>query len=92
MAVALGVHSCGNIPYIIANGIIAGSAQRCHEAQTLTAFLWFGKSLSPGFSGLADVRAFGCYAISAILVGALSSGGVSIRRSRSGVIPQMRSV
>ena len=55
MAVALGVHSCGNISYIIANGIIAGSMQRCHEAQALTAFLWFGKSHSPGVSGFADM-------------------------------------
>jgi|SRR5579859_174308 len=44
MAVALRVHSCGNIDYIRSNGITAGSTQRCHEAQTATAFLWFGMS------------------------------------------------
>ena len=49
MAADLGVHSCGNLPYIIANGTIAQSAQRCHEAQALTTFLWFGESLSCGF-------------------------------------------
>ena len=42
MAVALRVHSCGNPAYVATNGIIAGSVQRCHEAQALTAFLWFG--------------------------------------------------
>jgi hypothetical protein len=42
MAVALKVHSCGNVAYVITNSITAGSTQRCHEAQTLTAFLWFG--------------------------------------------------
>ena len=44
MAVALQVHSCGNVAYVLANGITAGSAQRCHEAQAATAFLWFGMS------------------------------------------------
>ena len=44
MAVALRVHSCGNDLYVATNGIIAGSVTRCHEAQTLTAFLWFGNS------------------------------------------------
>ena len=44
MAVALQVHSCGNIDYLRDNEIIAGSTPRCHEAQTLTAFLWFGMS------------------------------------------------
>ena len=47
MAVALKVHSCGNVAYVITNGIIAASTQRCHEAQTLTAFLWFGTALCP---------------------------------------------
>jgi len=42
MAVALRVHSCGNVAYVMSNGITAGSTQRCHEGQTLTAFLWFG--------------------------------------------------
>lgn len=45
MAVALRVHSCGNDIYVATNGIIAGSVNRCHIAQTLTAFLWFGTSL-----------------------------------------------
>ena len=42
MAVAMGVHSCGNFVYVATNNITAGSSQRCHEGQTLTAFLWFG--------------------------------------------------
>jgi hypothetical protein len=42
LAVALRVHSCGNIEYVQTNGITAGSTQRCHEAQAATAFLWFG--------------------------------------------------
>jgi hypothetical protein len=44
MAVALRVHSCGNVAYVMTNGIIAGSVNRCHLAQTVTAFLWFGIS------------------------------------------------
>ena len=44
LAVALSVHSCGNIAYIETNWITAGSSQRCHEAQACTAFLWFGMS------------------------------------------------
>ena len=44
MIVALRVHSCGNIAYVTMNNITAGSTQCCHEAQTLTAFLWFGTS------------------------------------------------
>jgi len=47
MAVALHVHSCGNIAYIMTNQIIDGSSQRCHEAQATTAFLWFGMFLLP---------------------------------------------
>ena len=47
MAVAMRVHSCGNVAYVITNGITAGSTQRCHEGQTLTAFLWFGIIPSP---------------------------------------------
>ena len=43
MSVAMRVHSCGNVAYVATNGITAGSTQRCHEGQTLTAFLWFGK-------------------------------------------------
>jgi hypothetical protein len=49
MAVAMRVHSCGNIAYVVTNGITAGSTQRCHEGQTLTAFLWFGIIPSPPF-------------------------------------------
>ena len=44
MAVAMRVHSCGNIVYVITNRITAGSTRRCHEGQTLTAFLWFGRN------------------------------------------------
>jgi hypothetical protein len=95
MAVALRVHSCGNVAYVKTNAIIAGSTQRCHEAQTLTAFLWFG--IFPLFCPptswecrLICVLGFASYVISAILTAALS-GGVSMHR-RSGVIPQMRGV
>jgi hypothetical protein len=41
LAVAMRVHSCGDTAYIVTNAITAGSTQRCHEGQTLTAFLWF---------------------------------------------------
>ncbi|KAK6530278.1 hypothetical protein TWF694_003640 [Orbilia ellipsospora] len=44
LAARLGVHSCGNMPYVITNPITNGSADptgRCHEAQALTAFMWF---------------------------------------------------
>jgi len=45
LAADLGVHSCGNKGYISTNGTIDGShnqGKRCHEAQAVTAFLWFG--------------------------------------------------
>jgi len=78
MAVALRVHSCGNIDYLRTNGITAGSTQRCHEAQTLTAFLWFG---------------FALYLVTAILTPFFGGGVSSMRRGRGGgVAPQMRSV
>jgi len=44
LAAGLGVHSCGNIDYVKSNSITNGSTDqtaRCHEAQALTAFLWF---------------------------------------------------
>ncbi|MDI1485547.1 MAG: hypothetical protein OHK93_000685 [Ramalina farinacea] len=45
LAADLKVHSCGNQDYIHSNGITNGSddpSKRCHEAQAVTAFLWFG--------------------------------------------------
>jgi len=53
LAVAIRVHSCGNVAYVLTNGLIAGSTQRCHEAQALTAFLWFG--MDPQSSSLWTV-------------------------------------
>jgi len=44
LAAKLGVHSCGNIDYIISNDTITGSAdlpKRCHELQASCAFFWF---------------------------------------------------
>ncbi|KAF3932116.1 hypothetical protein ABW20_dc0107159 [Dactylellina cionopaga] len=44
LAVRLGIHSCGNMPYVTSNPITNGSldpSARCHEAQALTAFTWF---------------------------------------------------
>ncbi|KAK6337491.1 hypothetical protein TWF730_002890 [Orbilia blumenaviensis] len=44
LAAGLGVHSCGNMAYVKSNSITNGSLNptaRCHEAQALTAFLWF---------------------------------------------------
>ncbi|EPS36269.1 hypothetical protein H072_10280 [Dactylellina haptotyla CBS 200.50] len=44
LAAGLGVHSCGNIAYVASNSITNGNPDavaRCHEAQALTAFLWF---------------------------------------------------
>ncbi|KAF3315754.1 hypothetical protein TWF173_003321 [Orbilia oligospora] len=44
LAAGLGVHSCGNMAYVITNSITNGGRDptaRCHEAQALTAFLWF---------------------------------------------------
>jgi hypothetical protein len=58
MAVALQVHSCGNTEYLRDNGITAGSTQRCHEAQTATAFLWFGM-FPPRVLDGADCRVCG---------------------------------
>lgn len=45
LAATLGVRSCGNLGYLNSNSITNGAANksmRCHEAQTVTAFLWFG--------------------------------------------------
>lgn len=44
LAAGLGVHSCGNMVYVRSNSITNGShdpTARCHQAQALTAFLWF---------------------------------------------------
>ncbi|KAK6530793.1 hypothetical protein TWF281_007630 [Arthrobotrys megalospora] len=44
LAAGLGVHSCGNMAYVKTNSITNGGTDptgRCHEAQALTAFLWF---------------------------------------------------
>ncbi|KAL8686158.1 MAG: hypothetical protein Q9218_007306 [Villophora microphyllina] len=45
LAAYLGVHSCGRASYVNNNKITNGShnpSKRCHEAQAVTAFLWFG--------------------------------------------------
>ncbi|MCJ1322515.1 hypothetical protein MMC15_007864 [Xylographa vitiligo] len=45
LAAYLGVHSCGNIPYVTSNSVTSGSiddTKRCHEGQAVCAFLWFG--------------------------------------------------
>jgi hypothetical protein len=90
MATALRVHSCGNIAFVITNKIVAGSTQRCHEAQALTAFLWFGMLTSFSGSRLMLVG-FAAYVVSAILTGILSDGA-SVRRRGVGVVSPMRSV
>lgn len=89
MAVALRVHSCGNIAYIMMNKIISGSTQRCHEAQALTAFLWFGTFGSFRFR---LIRAgFAAYLVSAVLTGVMSDSAPSRNRGVRAV-SQMRSV
>jgi len=45
LAAYLGVHSCGNVPYVTSNSVTSGSyddTKRCHEGQAVCAFLWFG--------------------------------------------------
>ncbi|MCJ1365637.1 hypothetical protein MMC16_004762 [Acarospora aff. strigata] len=45
LAAQLRVHSCGNEAYIKSNKVTNGSnnpGKRCHEAQAVCAFLWFG--------------------------------------------------
>jgi len=45
LAARLGVHSCGNPNYTLHNSVTDGAhntSKRCHEAQAVTAFLWFG--------------------------------------------------
>ncbi|KAL2046698.1 hypothetical protein ABVK25_011612 [Lepraria finkii] len=71
LAADLGVHSCGNKGYIATNGTINGStnqSKRCHEAQAVTAFLWFG------FATFLASLAFS--ALAAKSGGGLSRGGV----------------
>lgn len=91
MAVAMRVHSCGNIAYVFTNRITAGSTQRCHEGQALTAFLWFGTTK---LNIKINLAGFATYLISAILTGVLSSyAGVSMGHKRGGVVgPPMSSV
>src|SRR5277367_618013 len=60
MAVAMRVHSCGNAAYVITNGITAGSTQRCHEGQTLTAFLWCGNFVVLNYTLICRVRIIPC--------------------------------
>ncbi|KAI9786374.1 MAG: hypothetical protein M1816_008035 [Peltula sp. TS41687] len=72
LAAKLRVHSCGNHAYLISNPITNGGhnmGKRCHEAQAVTAFLWFG---------------FLTYLASAILSGMGSLGGRTNMRSGGG--------
>jgi hypothetical protein len=67
LAAKLRVHSCGNQGYLASNPITNGGrnrGKRCHEAQAVTAFLWF---------------AFVAYLASAILSGMASLGGANLR-------------
>ncbi|MCJ1279330.1 hypothetical protein MMC21_007154 [Puttea exsequens] len=44
LAAELRVHSCGDRNYVHGNSVLNGSpnpSKRCHEAQAVTAFLWF---------------------------------------------------
>jgi len=77
MAAALKVHSCGNEKYILSNRITNGShnpSKRCHEAQAVTAFLWF---------------LFACYAASAVLSMFSSGSSSSSPGIRRGPAPVM---
>ncbi|KAI9755217.1 MAG: hypothetical protein M1815_005155 [Lichina confinis] len=69
MAAKLGVHSCGNEDYLKSNSITNGSGnmgKRCHQAQAVTAFLWFG---------------FAAFLASTVLSALGSRGGSSTRGS-----------
>lgn len=69
LAAKLRVRSCGNEAYLASNPITNGGrnrGKRCHEAQAVTAFLWF---------------AFVAYLASAILSGMASLGGGTNLRS-----------
>ncbi|MCJ1234735.1 hypothetical protein MMC14_002698 [Varicellaria rhodocarpa] len=63
LAADLRVHSCGNLGYLKSNGVVNGSnnpGRRCHEAQAVCAFLWFG---------------FATYAASMVMTGLGARGG-----------------
>ncbi|KAG9515236.1 hypothetical protein E4T50_12510 [Aureobasidium sp. EXF-12298] len=74
MASYLGVHSCGNSSYTQSNSITNGSgntSKRCHEAQAVTAFLWFG---------------FAAHIISAVCAGLQGrNSGVNMRGGAGGI-------
>ncbi|KAF1354846.1 marvel domain-containing protein [Delphinella strobiligena] len=74
MAAELHVHSCGNRSYTTTNHITNGShntGKRCHEAQAVTAFLWFG---------------FAAFTASAVLSGLQSRGaGLPSRGGAGGI-------
>lgn len=79
LSARLGVHSCGNEGYINSNGITNGAnnkSKRCHQAQAVTAFLWFGfisYLASTIFSALAAKRT------------GVSTGGIRSRPAMSNV-------
>ncbi|KZF18949.1 non-classical export protein Nce102 [Xylona heveae TC161] len=68
LASKLRVHSCGNYGYLVSNSVINSSQfhlkKRCHEAQAVTAFMWF---------------AFAAYLISLVISGMSSSGPTNLR-------------
>lgn len=41
LSAEMGVHSCGNLDYLMNNAAILGSSHRCHLGQADCAFLWF---------------------------------------------------
>ncbi|KAK4949173.1 hypothetical protein LTR66_014070 [Elasticomyces elasticus] len=71
----LGVHSCGRADYTLHNSVTNGAydtTKRCHEAQAVAAFLWFG---------------FLAFAASTVLSGLQSrgSGGMNMRGGMGGI-------
>ncbi|KAI9797572.1 MAG: hypothetical protein M1835_007836 [Candelina submexicana] len=78
LSAQLRVHSCGRSSYVDNNSITRGShnnSKRCHEAQAVCAFLWFGFAAfaaSLVFSGLATRGSTG------VRGGGLRKGGPSM--------------
>ncbi|KAI9809477.1 MAG: hypothetical protein M1826_003891 [Phylliscum demangeonii] len=81
MAARLHVHSCGNTNYLIHNSITNGGrnmGKRCHEAQAVTAFLWFGFLTflaSTVLSAISSMRGGGR---SSVRAGGIRRGGPSM--------------
>ncbi|KAL8824610.1 MAG: hypothetical protein Q9191_004940 [Dirinaria sp. TL-2023a] len=78
LAAGLDVHSCGDTGYVLTNGITNGSknpSKRCHEAQAVCAFLWFGFAAFAGSIVFSALGSSGTSGIGRAGIGGIRRGG-----------------